>query len=355
MIDIDTNISPSENRETNPIRARESITPLQAFRGPRPQLDFVLPGFLSGTTGMIVAKGSTGKSWLAMQISASVASGMPLAGGVLDGPENTGRVLILGWEDTADVFRSRLIDLVKYYLDNDISEDTLELIDERIEVVSMHGDLSTLVDADGKPGTLVPYLLEIAPEYRLIILDPLARIFGGNENDNGHATRAIAICDAIARKSGPSILLPHHAAKYASANGQGGEQSASRGASGFVDAARWVATMQVMSEQEADKHGIDHDHRKRYVKFSLPKANYVAPISDSWMKRSAAGPLELVRLNDAKSIKDRKKKIQEDAAPDRVTDSTPLPGAQYPSSIGEEEAVPPDDPLAFLDNLGGEK
>ena len=58
------------------------ITPLHimsAFQTEPPALDFVIPGFLSGTVGALYSPGGVGKSFLALEIAASVA-GVDLLG-----------------------------------------------------------------------------------------------------------------------------------------------------------------------------------------------------------------------------------------------------------------------------------
>lgn len=282
---------PEENK--NPILARTRISPFSAMRSPRPELDFVLPGLLRGTTGLIVAPGATGKTWFSLQLAASVAAGLPVCGGVWAQPEKTGRVLVLGWEDPEIVLQDRMHTLMHYLSDGQVSDAQLDLIDQNVDLISMHGDTSLLLGRDGDPGQLVDHLIDAArgQDYRLIILDPLARILGVDENDNGLATRAISMLEHVAHETGPAVVPLHHAAKYAGANGYGSEQTAARGASGLVDGARWMSTMQTMSAAEAEKLGVDDVTRRFWVKLAVPKANYCPPLDDAWLRREEGGPL----------------------------------------------------------------
>ena len=52
---------------------------LAAFENDPPELQFVLPGLLRGTVGAFVAPGASGKSFLALEIAASIAA-TPVAG-----------------------------------------------------------------------------------------------------------------------------------------------------------------------------------------------------------------------------------------------------------------------------------
>jgi hypothetical protein len=53
----------------------EKIDLAATFSGPPPELDWVWPGFLAGTVGVLVAAGGTGKSYWALQAAMAVADG----------------------------------------------------------------------------------------------------------------------------------------------------------------------------------------------------------------------------------------------------------------------------------------
>jgi replicative DNA helicase len=53
----------------------EKVDLAAAFSGPPPELDWVWPGFLAGTVGVLVAAGGTGKSYWALQAAMAVADG----------------------------------------------------------------------------------------------------------------------------------------------------------------------------------------------------------------------------------------------------------------------------------------
>jgi hypothetical protein len=70
--------------------------------------DFVLPGFIAGTVGALIAPGSTGKSMLAMELSAVVA-GASILGDAWT-PAKNGEVNILAVEDPENELCNRWID-----------------------------------------------------------------------------------------------------------------------------------------------------------------------------------------------------------------------------------------------------
>lgn len=291
---VESDPGPDPDRSsTNPILARQRISPLAAMRSPRPVLDFVLPGLLRGTTGLIVAPGATGKTWLSLQLAAAVGGGLPICGGAWDQPERAGRVLVLGWEDPEQIIEDRLHVLMHYLSDGGISDESLDLIDRNVDIVSMHGDTSLLLQRDGAPGPLVQHLVDAAAgrEYRLVTLDPLSRILGADENDNGLATRGVSMLEHVAHASGAAVVALHHAAKYAAANGQSSEQTAARGASALVDGVRWMSTLSTMTAAEAAEHDVEEVMRRFWVRLAVPKANYTSPLADTWLRREDGGVL----------------------------------------------------------------
>jgi RecA-family ATPase len=70
--------------------------------GALPPLDFVLPGLLVGTAGLIVGPGAVGKTFLALQIGIGIALGDDVCagdGGALFPATQSGDVLVILGED----------------------------------------------------------------------------------------------------------------------------------------------------------------------------------------------------------------------------------------------------------------
>lgn len=80
----------------------------KAFSTQPPAQDFILPGFLAGTVGALVAPGSTGKSAFAMQIACAVASPQPQANTTGLVIRRHGSVLYLNLEDPPGEIERRL-------------------------------------------------------------------------------------------------------------------------------------------------------------------------------------------------------------------------------------------------------
>ncbi len=88
----------SGKRSARPCQKQRLPEARQAANQPSPEepIDFTLPGLLTGTVGLVVAPGATGKSWWALQAAAVVASGADTLG---LGPVPTGKAVLLSAED----------------------------------------------------------------------------------------------------------------------------------------------------------------------------------------------------------------------------------------------------------------
>jgi RecA-family ATPase len=75
----------------------------------------------------------------------------------------------------------------------------------------------------------------------LVIVDPMARFHGGDENSNAVGTAMVNAIERIASETGAAVLLSHHFNKGA-IDDKDQSVTAVRGASAIVDASRSVLT-----------------------------------------------------------------------------------------------------------------
>jgi RecA-family ATPase len=86
-----------------------------AFECDPPALDFIWPGFLSGTVGALIAPGSTGKSFWALEACMAVACGGIEGGDLLCvKPLAAGRVHYFAGEDPEPSIRLRIHEAGKH-------------------------------------------------------------------------------------------------------------------------------------------------------------------------------------------------------------------------------------------------
>lgn len=262
----------------------------------RPSLDFVLPGLLAGSVGMIVGQGAVGKSFLALQIGLAVASGRPVASGLWPSP-TPGPVTLIFGEDQPVLLQERLHWLRQHEcLDAGQCCD----IDERLDIRSGFGhDMRVLKKSrDGlEPGPFLDVVREAAKSQRLVILDPLAFLHDGDENDNGAATRLMQTLQAVCRDTSATIILLHHVGK-GSAGGDDGRESwtAARGASALTTACRWQVNLTPPNPRQMKDYGIDDAMRGFWVQVAVVKANYGEPAESGWLHRLKGGVMKAEKM-----------------------------------------------------------
>ena len=243
----------------------------------------------AGEVCLVAGAGNVGKTTFLAALIVSVATGRPVLGQLH--PEHAGRVLVVVVEEQRNLLLAKLDDAAARL---DIPHDEARrLIAERVTVRCGGGRLSLLeevtatetvgagltvrrvvgeatpfaeamrrhLDAPASPGVL---------PWRLVVLDPLSRLYTGNENDNGAAARFVNACEALRdTRCRPAVLVANHVAK-----GTGG----ARGASAFVDnsraALRLTATDPDRLDEAPDNLIADYRTRHRGVLVEVAKSNY---------------------------------------------------------------------------------
>lgn len=305
--EMQINIEPG-NGETRwkKILDRERITLANALI--RPTIDWVLPGLPAGSVGAIVGPGGTGKSFLAIGIGAVVGCGVGMLGEMFHS-EKKGKVTIYFGEDSRAIVLDRL-----HSFRQNLSQETIELFDKNVTIVSGQGSLCQLMDKNGDHGEFYDVFLEAACSARLLILDPFSRLHGADENDNAAMTRMLQILESISKKTGATILIVHHTGKAATYNAAGemGNQGASRGASALSSGLRWQVNMWTPNSKEATDLGIENIQQKFWVRTALVKSNYNSPVEDQWLRRGDSGILryaEIPAAEKSRPFKERKKTV----------------------------------------------
>ena len=284
---------------------------LECFTVEPPPLDYVWPGFLSGTVGAIVAPGATGKSFFAMEAGMAVAC--TVAGGDLLGiePQAHGRVEYFSFEDPANVLENRLHHAIGKYITDPGARGS---ITENMSIWPCMGSLVDIVDSKFRDE-----IVKIGEGSRLLIFDTFARIHALEENSNSDMSQVISSLENVAARTGAAILFLHHAGKSATASGKVDDPGAGRGASALVSNARWTGFLQKMTIEEADELSADTvsknpvaERRNYFVRFGISKQNYGEEELDCWFRREMGGALLPVDLVAAEKTKEE---IKRDVAP----------------------------------------
>lgn len=270
----------------------------------RPHLDFVLPGLLAGSVGMVVGQGAVGKSFLALQIGLAIASGRAVAGGLWS-PGGTGPVTMIFGEDKTDILQERL-----YWLrqQEGIGDDEAAQTDEKLDIRSGYGfDMRIIAKTrDGiEDGPFYKTLLSLARGQRAITIDPLVFLSGGDgENDNGVMTHLMRVLQRVARETGCTIIVLHHTSK--GGEGEREEWTAARGASALTTAVRWQVNLRPPKKEECEELGIGEDERGTWVRVAVTKSNYGETPPAGWVQRTRGGILRFRQFSAAVKAAARK-------------------------------------------------
>lgn len=280
---------PKEKETVKRVRKALIELPVAEFiDNPAPRLDFVLPGLLAKTVGVLVATGATGKSFFALQLLMSVASGADCFGGLFsqNGVSNGElkrdgeKVVYLSLEDPMDVVWGRIrscLDVLEYRREG-LAKTQIDALKRNLKIVSPGREpfaiddpdwqeyLNALalgwteaeMDADAEARKKAAMAGEIPPPPvpgkdapRLIVVDTFSRAIGElDENKSGDMSGALSALETAARLGGGAVIYVHHSSKAATAD-KSEHAHAARGASPLTDNARFAAVMRRLSEEES--------------------------------------------------------------------------------------------------------
>jgi hypothetical protein len=268
----------------------------QALMIDPPPLDYVWPGFLAGTVGVMSASGGSGKSMWLLEALLAVAGG-PAADLLELRPCETGRAAYICLEDPHPILLHRLRALGRRF-----EPGVADEIGESMEVLSCAGYRLDLPDQKQ-----MDRLARALDGVRVAAIDTFSRAHALDENNNSDMSRVLSALEWICSRTGCAIVLVHHTNKAGGRDG-GEAQHAARGASALVDNARWGAQLARMTEDEAERladgdYSPDpslplpiRERRGFYCRMSCPKINYGEPQEDRWYKREEGGVLVPARL-----------------------------------------------------------
>ena len=235
-----------------------------------PVRPWMVPGLLIRcATHVLVAPGGSGKSLFNLQKAIMLATGIPWGEWI---PRGRYRSLIINAEDDIDEQRRRLSAALKvmnpprHLLEGmvHLADDPHSLVVVRVDPRSRQMITTPMADA------ITAYVRE--HKIDVLIVDPFAETFEGDENSNSEIKWAMKVWRDIARETNCAVVLVHHTVKYAS--GGAGNADIVRGGGAIVNSTRISATLMTMTEDEAKVLGISEDERFRYVRHDDAKANW---------------------------------------------------------------------------------
>lgn len=235
-----------------------------------PRRPWIVPGLLlrRQVTVMVAPPGS-GKSLLTMQLGMICGAGFTEWNGWH--PRGRFKTLIINSEEDDDEMRRRLYAARHYMRMSD------EMLQSHLAVAgSQENIIIARADSRTKTVTRTPLLESIiqtviAGGFDIIIVDPFAETFAGDENSNSELKWAGVLWREVARRTNAAVLLVHHTGKYA--KDMQGDPDAGRGGGSLTGIARVVCTVFTMTPKEAEACGVNAMDRVRYIRFDDAKAN----------------------------------------------------------------------------------
>jgi RecA-family ATPase len=203
------------NRRTNPSRRDQSLEPLPVVRvgeiareenAPR----WLVEGLWSArSVGVIGGAPKCAKTWLGLDLALSVATGTACLGRYA--VPQPGPVLVYLAEDALLVVRERVAGVARH-----------RGID--LAGVELHAITAPQLRLDRQPDRtrLLETTRQLRP--RLLLLDPLVRLHGIDENNAGEVAGLLAYFRSLQREFDLAVMLVHHTRKNAAggtAAGQG--------------------------------------------------------------------------------------------------------------------------------------
>lgn len=234
---------------------------------PRP---WIIPGvMLAGYTHMLAAPGGSGKSLFTLQLAISLATGN--SWGDMH-PRKRCRTLVVNVEDDMHEQRRRL-SAARRVMDVPVADvrGRIYLAEDAESIVVARADPNKkTVVATPVVDALRRYIMD--NDIQVLIVDPFAETFEGDENSNSEVKWAMKIWrDQIARPTGCAVYLVHHTTKGAA--GKAGDADIVRGGGAIVNSTRISSTLMPMTSEEAEAVGINSADRHLYVRFDDAKAN----------------------------------------------------------------------------------
>ena len=210
------------HKDGDPAAPSPSLTLIDptTWTSPAPARRWTVPDWIpEGSVSALYGDGGIGKSLLAQQLLASVATGLPWCG--LD--VTPGRAIGLFCEDDAGELQRR-----QEAINRQAGVGMSDL--GKLRLVSRVGHDNALVHFDGSHAVLTPLYRELSGECErfkpgLIVVDTAADTFPDNENDRGKVRTYLQAClGSLARDHGCAVLLCAHpsVAGLTSGRGDGG-------------------------------------------------------------------------------------------------------------------------------------
>jgi hypothetical protein len=164
-----------------------------------PPVTWLVNGMIAaGSVGAIYGAPGAGKSFLALDLAFSVATGRPWLGQ----PVVAGGTLYIAGEGLGGLSQR----IVAWKTANNV-------VGQSVGIGIVTDDIDLLKDADVGRVIYAARAAQVADPIQLIVIDTLARSMIGDENDTGDMSRLLAAARRIQRATGATVVFVHHTRK----------------------------------------------------------------------------------------------------------------------------------------------
>jgi len=207
----------------------------------------------------------------------ALATGTPFGPFV---PARAARVVYLCGEDPAEILHERIYTIARgmgLAGEGNLAAVHGRMLRKNFRAVPMVGMDRVLIgrDAAGNPTRTATYewlseSLAGMGRVDLVVIDPMSRFYGLDENDNPSATAWIACLEALAKTHGASVLFSHHSSKAVVKDGNI-TRDTGRGASAIHDGVRMMISM---GSADGDTLGLPDEGGQGFIEIAHVKGNY---------------------------------------------------------------------------------
>lgn len=305
----------SSDQTNHPERYLEQVVHSPLFHPDEGKIDHFLPSpppprqwllkelVVQGKVAAVVAPGGHSKSQWLLQVAVGVATGLPVANHWEVGA--VGQALVYFAEDDKEEIHRRIY-RIQHHLALQGHQQFQHTLTSNLRVHSTVG-MDTLLTRTSTSGeiertTIVDRICaeaELMADLKLIVIDPISRFRGGEENSNEDATRFVEALETIAKRTGATVMVSHHTNKGSYQADGDPSQGAARGASALTDGLRFQMDLRRPSERQLTSIGAVKQNAGRYVVATVTKTNYAAIPEPVILERLDGGYLSAVSASSA--------------------------------------------------------
>lgn len=267
-----------------------------------PPRDFVIQDLiLAAKSALWAGLGGVSKSQLLMQAAMCTVLGLPFMGRATTA---CAALLFFGEEDNEEI--SRRVNAIAKVMR--LTGEQLGLVTKRLRAFPMVGidmrltqPIAGALESSGFAQGVIEAAENLEDEcglpVRLIGLDHLGLIHGGDFNAREDSVQTMRQVNYIAQETGAATIVLAHSPKASIGKDQVNSADVA-GSAGFVDQSRGVYILRTMDDAEGKQFGIDPEQRKNYVSLTNVKANYTRNGDVIWMERRTVEDYEVSVLHN---------------------------------------------------------